>query len=61
MYQMLLVKDGRDDAPPPAPTTSPTTRPGVTAVAIDKAEMKGTDRIKLDLTPGGGFVARFTR
>jgi alpha-glucosidase len=59
--QMLLVKDGRDDAPPPAPTTSPTTRLGVTAIAIDKAQMKGSDHIKLDLTPGGGFVARFTR
>jgi alpha-glucosidase len=60
IYQMLLVKDGRDDAPQPPPTNSPTTRPGVTPIAIDRSPMKGTDHIKLDLTPGGGFVARFT-
>ena len=57
-YQTLMVKDGKDETPATQPTTQPI---GTTAIVVDKATMKGSDHIKMDLVHGGGFLARFSK
>jgi hypothetical protein len=54
-YHTMLVRDGKDETPP---TTRPT---GITAIVVEHPTMKRGDSIKLDLAPGGGFIARFSK
>lgn len=52
-YQALIVRDGKDAAPP---TTQPM---GVTAMVVEHASHTRGDTLTLDLAAGGGLVARF--
>jgi alpha-glucosidase len=55
-FRMMLVRDGKDDAPETKSTTQPI---GTAAIIVENGEMKRKDHIQMDLVSGGGFIARF--
>ena len=53
-YHALMVRDGKDEAPATQPS-------GIAALLVENSTMKRADRVKMELSAGGGFILRLSK